>query len=323
MIETGLKVLQAKFSVNASDRALLSDLFFSVNYESLLTDFHKVQEIDFDDAYDACITITDKNCGYVDLDISVTDEYISLSGPILKATEKASDLRYTLFGNEGLFFRYVLMILEKKHAIYSMHACSLYDENDHHLYIVVGGAGSGKTCFLLAAIKRGMKLFSTEMTHVSVSAQATFHKGSLVDNIRISNLRHGYEFLLDKSRIELPNTKDEGTKKIAVDLSWAQTSEDILYGPKITIILPHIENECRNNTTVDMADERLVVKALFDNISEKIAQNVLLYDCLPVVGLDTPDLARNRLACVNKLTRHVGRSVRVLAGNNNCWDGIL
>lgn len=321
MVRTAFKILKATFGVNANNKALIPELFFSVNFESLLTDFHSVEETGYDDDLDAYIAVIDK--ADTDLEIAMADGEVTLSGSILQATERASDLRYTLFGNEGLFFRYALMTLEKKHSIYSMHACSAYDEDANHLYVVVGSTGSGKTCLLLAAIDHGLRLFSTEMTHFSLTDGLKFYKGALVDNVRIGNLKRDHRSILKRTGVKLPQTDDEWSDKVTVDLSWAQTTADALYAPKVTVIFPHIEVERRKNVTVGVTDPRLVGRALFDNMSEKIAQNVLLYDVVPLRGLDTPALMKSRYECANKFVERVDHVAKVLAGSNNCWNGLL
>lgn len=318
MIKKAFKIQKATFGVIANKAELVPDMFFSVHFESLLTDFHSVAEIEYNDNLDFYIIAYDDPD--MPLDITVTEDRILVTGAVLKATEEASDLRYTLFGNEGLLFRYVMAVLERKHNIYSFHACSLYDEKTNHMYIAPGGAGSGKTCLILKGLELGIKIFSTEMTHFSFENRLTIYKGSLIDNIRIGNLKYTYPSVPEKLNLKLPETKDEWGKKIPVDLAREQTKFDSITDTKITVILPHIEEDRSECIAVDVNDKRTMAKALFDNISDKIGNTVLLYDKIAIGGFDNDALMRNRLCAVHKFVDNVNRVVKVIAGSQNCWE---
>lgn len=321
MIKKAFRILKATFGVVTNEKRLLDELYFGVYYESLLTDFHKVEEIKYSEGLDFYIIMLDEPG--TPFDITVEDRRIFLTGAVLKATEETSDLRYTIFGNEGLLFRYVLMFLEKYYDTYSFHACALYDEKTNQMYIGPGGAGSGKTCLILKGLELGLKLFSTEMTHFSFVNGLTLYKGSLVDNVRIGNLKYSYPAITKKLKLKLPEAADEWGKKIAIDLTKLETKFDSIKKVGITIILPHIEEGRDENIVTDVKNTRVARKALFDNISDKIANNVLLYDVIPLEGFDEPVLMRKRFSAVDKLLNHVSRVAKVVGGSRNCWDGIL
>lgn len=321
MVKKAFKILKATFGVLTNKPQLIADMFFSVYFESLLTDFHSVEPIEYNDGLDFYIIMLDEPS--MPFDITVEDRRIFLTGPILKATNEASDLRFTIFGNEGLVFRYVLMFLEKKYDIYSFHACSLYDEQSNHMYIAPGGAGSGKTCLILKGLELGLKIFSTEMTHFSFENGLTLYKGSLVDNVRVGNLRYSYPAAAKKLNLKLPETTDEWGKKIPVDLKAEQTKFDSTKKTKITVILPHIEEGRDKCIATDIKNTRVARKALFDNISDKIAAPVVLYDRIALAGFDCPVLMNNRFDAVDKFLKHVGRVVKIIAGSQNCWEGLL
>ena len=321
MIKRGFKILKTSFGVIANTPALVPDFFYSICFESLLTDFNSVEEIPYSDNLDFTITmLEDKGSP---LDISITEGGINLTGSILEATNTSSDLRFTLFGNEGLLFRYVLMVLEKKYGTFSLHACSLYDEETNHMVIAPGGAGSGKTCLILKGVELGLKLFSTEMTHFSFDNGFILHNGSLIDNIRIGNLKYSYPAVTKTLNIQLPEAEDEWGKKIPVDLSGLQTNFDSISDTRITVLLPHIEERRDRCIAIDIQDSRTSRKTLFDNISEKIAENVVYYDNVPLGGLDNPVLMKNRFQAVDKFLGRVNRVVKIIAGSQNCWEGIL
>ncbi len=321
MIKKGFKILKSEFGVLANKEELIPDLFFSVNFESLLTDFHSVEEIEYKDDLDFYIIMLDEP--NTPFDISILNRKIILTGSILEATNKASDLRFTLFGNEGLLFRYVLMAMERDHYTYSFHACSLYNEKSNHMYIAPGSAGSGKTCLILKGLELDLKLFSTEMTHFSFNNELTLYKGSLVDNIRVGNLKYSYPLLTKKLNLKLPEVSDEWGEKIAVDLKQKQAKFDTVEKTNITVILPRIEEGREKSIVIDEKDKRAARKALFDNISNKIGETVLYYDTTPLTGFDNPVRMKNRLDAVDKLLNYVNRVVKVLAGFQNCWEGIL
>jgi hypothetical protein len=321
MDKRAFRILKTSFGVVANRPELIPDMFFSVYFESLLTDFHTVEPVEYSDDLDFYITMQDEPDA--PFEIKVEDEKISLAGPILQTTNEASDLRFTLFGNEGLLFRYVLAFLEKKYNTYSFHACSLYDEKNNHMYIAPGGAGSGKTCLILKGLELGLKIFSTEMTHFSFENGLTLYKGSLVDNIRVGNLKYSYPEAAKKLKFDLPETKDEWGKKIPVDLQNEQTKFDSIDKTKITIILPHVEEGRDKCIATDVKNSKVAQKALFDNLSQKIAENVVLYDNTPINGFDKAELMKKRFSAAGRFLNHVNRVTKLIAGSQNCWEGIL
>lgn len=321
MIKKAFKIVKTSFGVLANKKELIPEMFFKVKFESLLTDFHKVEEIEYKDDLDFRIIMLDEP--NIPIDISIQEDRIFLTGSIIEATNKASDLRFTLFGNEGLLFRYILMFLEKKYSTYSFHACSLYNEKTNHMYIAPGGPESRKTCLILKGLELGLKIFSTEMTHFSLVNGLTLYKGSLVDNIRIGNLKYSFPSIPKMLKLRLPDTQDEWGEKIPVDLEKLQTKFDSIEKTKVTVILPHIEEDRSKSIITDVKDKRTARKALFDNLSDKIAENVLLYDTITLPGFDTPDLMKNRLNAANRFLNQVNLVVKVLAGSQNCWENIL
>ena len=325
MFKKAIKILNLKIGLLSNREELLPELPLKAEYESLLTDFHKVTEIEFSEGLDSYLIIVDEETMIPVINIS--HDKILASGSFLKLTSETDDLRFSFFGNEGLIFRYALMLLEEKYGIYSFHACSMYDEKTKRLFIACGSAGSGKTCLILKGLELGLKLFSTEMTHFEVKdGKLHFYKGSLVDNIRIGNLKYSYPDIFKKLDIELPQTSDEWGKKIAVDLGKFETAFDEITEPEIVVLFPHIEEKRDEVHLSDMkGKERTVSRLLFNNATEKIGEEVLLYESIPVAGLDSPAGREKRLGAVKSLMEK-GRMVKILklvAGSQNCWEGIL
>ena len=100
-------------------------------------------------------------------------------GAFARLTKQTKDLRYTFFGNEGLLFRRTLKLLEDNYGIFSFHACAMYHPSRKRLYLIIGSAGAGKTCFMLKGIQMGFKLFTAEMGHFRISdGKLEFFKGA-------------------------------------------------------------------------------------------------------------------------------------------------
>jgi hypothetical protein len=76
----------------------------------------------------------------------------------------------------------------------------------------------------------------------------------------------------------------------------------------------------------DVARPRTLTRLLFDSISEKIGATTLLYEELPVAGLDSPSLAQARWDTVTRLVsaRHwtIKQARSVLAGPESSMEGI-
>ncbi|GAH37994.1 unnamed protein product, partial [marine sediment metagenome] len=238
---------------------------------------------------------------------------------------EASDLRFSLWGNQGFLYRYALYLLEKKHRIYNFHACALYQEKKDQMFVVIGGAGSGKTVYLLNGLAKGLKLFSTETVHFRIEKDAvSWFMGSLVDNVRLGTLMYNFPQFLPK--IETQEAGEEWQKKIALDLSPYKTDFEELKTPRSVVILfPRIEEGRKGFLLNLIEDRRKATKALFDNISQKIAENVILYDKIPVLGFDEKQMALARLKYASQLVHHktITKIASVLSNPDDCWGDLL
>lgn len=313
--EANIKLVSNKKEFLAFKKGVIADIE---------TDFYKVKEVRVPSrGVDAYFYIIDE---YSQPRVHISSDTIIAQGNLLELEKRAKDIRFSLLGNEGLFYRFTLKVLEDVHDIFSFHACSLFDEKKERLYIICGGAGSGKTVFLLKGIEVGLKIFSTEMTHFKFQStgKLRFYKGSLLDNIRIGNLKYDYPKAREMLNIDLPQVKDEWGTKIVTDLSKFQVSSDHLNSPQIFLVFPHIEHEKRESIVNEIKDKRVLSKCLYDNISSKIGETILLYEKIPVVGLDTPLSAKRRLQAVNKFTQYgkLQKAVNVIAGAKNCLKGV-
>jgi hypothetical protein len=323
MNQTGLQVLKATVGIRSDARDLLPKFPLQIEVKSLLTDFRDMTEIPYSTKLDGQIVLENKPGSAAFLDRS--NRKVLFRGPLRKLEAQASDLRYSLWGNQGFLYRFILYLLEERHHIFSLHACALYDEKRNLLYIAAGGAGSGKTVYLLSGIAKGLKLFSTETAAYECrEKKITWFKGSLVDNVRLGTLVHDFPQFLP--RLDRPSSPGQvWQKKITLDLSSHQCSQDALVQPDVVLLFPRIEEGRKGFLFNVFEDKRRAAKAVFDNLSQKIAETIVLYDRLPVCGLDEARLAASRLESACRLVENssVVKIAAALSGPADCWGDLL
>lgn len=322
MYRTGIKILKSQIGIESSHREILPPTRQRVEIESLLTDFHQVEKIPFSKNMD----------GYISVIESAEEPFYKFSGkkalfkgPFLQLQKEASDLRFSLWGNQGFLYRYTLYLLERNHNIYNFHACALYHEEKNALYLVIGGPGSGKSVFLLSGILKGLKVFSTETVHFRMDKnEMVWFIGSLVDNVKFGTLIYDFpQFLPD---VSVPPHFQAWQKKIAIDLSAHRASfEEIKNPSSIYLLFPRIEREREDFLCDPVRDLEKATKALFDNISNKLSETFILYDRIPVLGFDEKRMAIRRLHCAKQLVKHeaVKQIASILANPDNCWKGFF
>jgi hypothetical protein len=323
-----IRIVHARLGLVSNNRELItrSEYFTDRVPQSLLTDYHRVDDLPWDGApagVDAEIRIIDTP-GLAPA-IALEPDRVLAVGDWTALEAANSDRRYSLFGNLGFVFRYAIHALERHHDTWSFHASAMVDDKGD-LWLIPGGAGAGKTVFLLEGLARGWTIFSTEMTHVRLTAGGyEFYKGSLFDNIRLGTLLYDFPAVLERLGTELPASKDPWGSKIALDLGHVQTPSDVLVSPSLRIVSPKVESG-RDRAVVTRLDRReKLVKLLFDNATEKHGNTVLLYDRIPVPSLDTPALMARRLGAMQALVeRATIKSARsTLCGARNCMEGLL
>ncbi len=322
MHRIAVKILKASIGIESNSKDLLPSFPLQIEVKSLLTDFMDVEQIPYSENLDGYISIHES-------DDPPSYEFLGdraiFKGPIHKLSHDASDLRFSLWGNQGFLYRYSLFLLEKKHRIYNFHACALTSQKKNHLYIVIGGAGSGKTVYLLSGLTKGLRLFSTETVHFQINKSTiSWFMGSLVDNVRLGTLMHNFPQFL--RHIDTQETEDEWQKKIALDLSSYKNDSEILTNPSaVTILFPRIEEGRKGFILMPITDRRKSAKALFDNITQKLSETVILYDRLSVLGFDEEKMAQNRLSTAGQLVQHksVIQTASVLSNPEECWGELL
>ena len=328
LYKRAVQIVRAKFGLVSNKRELIFNPEFFENrkvIQCLLTDIYRVDDIPFNEELDANIYVHDVEG--VPPAVTVTNREVRLVGNISQLDAQMSDRRYSLFGNLGLFFRYSLATLERYHDIFSFHASAMYIPDEDELFLLVGGAGAGKTCLLLEGLNRGYQMFSTEMTHIKFEGdKCLFFKGSLIDNVRIGNFVYDFPTVPRLLNLRLPKVKDIWNTKVTIDLHGRTTSEDILVNPKVTLIFPKIEEGREEAIFGDITDKRKLVKLLFDNATEKIANTALLYDTIPVGCLDSPELMQKRLKAMEKFVSgelfEIKRAKTILASPTTCMKEV-
>lgn len=322
----GIKICEARIGLVSNNEALVtrSEYFSDRVMQSLLTDYHKVEEIPWADDLDAQIDVLDVPGAAPEITLNPNRALAVGDWTALEAN--ASDRRYSLFGNLGFLFRYTIRVLEERHRIWSFHASAMVDDKSGELWLIPGGAGAGKTVFLLAGLERGWTIFSTEMTHLRVSERGCeWFKGSLFDNVRVGTLLHDFPGVAPRLGLRLPPVKDPWAHKIALDLAHVQSSADRLTDPPLRIVSPKVESGRERAIVSPIEKREKLVKLLFDNATEKHGASVVLYDCLPLTSLDTPELARERFQAMERLvaTAEIRTAVNTLCAPRNCMEGLL
>ncbi len=324
MYKRAVKIVEATIGIISNNEKLIYEPrhFEEQVMESLLTDIHSIEPIPFSNVLDAYFVVIDDP--QIQPEVKVTEKVLTATGDFTRYEKECSDNRYSLFGNLGLFFKFLLVTLERYHNIYSFHASSMFSPSRDTLLLVVGGAGAGKTVFLLKGLEYDWRIFSTEMTHFRFTDQGyEFYMGSLYDNIRLGTLIYDFPRANQKLKIEIPNVADVWGHKIAIDMSHI-AAERRYQNPRVTIVDAKIESNREQPICKTVTRKEKIVKILFDNATEKLGPTLVFYDQIPVQSLDTPDLARRRLQVMNRFVSEVklNPAKSVLAGARNCMEEI-
>lgn len=325
MFKRAVKIVEARIGLVSNNEKLITEAryFEGQVMESLLTDIHSIEPIPFSDDQDSYfVVIDDPN---IQPQVKITEKVCTATGDFSRYEKECSDNRYSLFGNLGLFFKYLLVTLERYHQIYSFHASSMYSPSRDTLLLVVGGAGAGKTVFLLKGLEDDWKIFSTEMTHFRFTDKGyEFYMGSLYDNIRLGNLIYDFPKANEKLQVEIPpGVTDVWGYKIAIDMRHIAASPHYR-NPRVTVVDARIESGRDTPIVKTVTRQEKIVKILFDNATEKLGPTLVFYDIIPVESFDTPELMRRRLEVMQRFVAEVKLNPvkSVLAGAKNCMEGI-
>ncbi|MBN1274141.1 MAG: hypothetical protein JXB26_17900 [Candidatus Aminicenantes bacterium] len=304
MIEGGVKIGEARIGLRSTN----SELFRPDRFFWMDTNFQSVETIPFDEARDSRVDIFD---GPQKEGMTVDKDILILHGDFSRWEKETNDRRHSLFGNLGIFSSWVLRTLEEKHGIFTLHACAL--EKKSRLLIIVGGAGSGKSVFLLSALKKGWSLFSTEFVHFSLKRNLNFFKGSIKDAVRVDTLNNHFSGFARDPDIA---PREEKGGKMVVDLAAFQTVRNHLESPDVFLVFPHVENKWDKVVWEDIKSRENLLRELFLNVSEKLGKSLLLYGRMPVPGIDTFELGRKRFHTIELLldSGRIKRALRWISG---------
>ncbi|MBM4331541.1 MAG: hypothetical protein FJ117_10025 [Deltaproteobacteria bacterium] len=325
MFKRAVKIVEARMGLVSNNEKLITEprYFEGQVMESLLTNIHSIAPIPFSDDLDSYFVVIDEP--NIQPQVTATPKVLTATGDFSRYEKECSDNRYSLFGNLGLFFKYLLVALERYHGIYSFHASSMYSPSRDTLLLVVGGAGAGKTVFLLKGLEDDWRIFSTEMTHFRFTDKGCeFYMGSLYDNIRLGNLIYDFPRANEKLKVEIPpGVSDVWGHKIAIDMGHIAAAPRYL-NPRVTVVDARIESGRDAPIVKTVSRKEKIVKILFDNATEKLGPTLVFYDVIPVESFDAPDLMSRRLQTMQRFVAEVKLNPvkSVLAGAKNCMEAI-
>ena len=325
-----VQVVRARIGlVSTSPGLLRMDQYFSEERQereprlwSFLSALRRADDLPAESPVDVEITIVDSPD--VRPGLIWSPERATISGDFTSWEQTVGDLRYSLFGNAGFLSKVSYTTLERVYGIVSFHAVSMYDPLEDELYVVVGSAGAGKTITMLeGCLRRGFKVFATEMSHVSVGPEGpTFYKGSLYDNVRVANLK---DFPEAYARLNAPtDPQTGGDPKLCLSFARIQAEPDVLVNPRVSFLFPRIESERQTAISTAITKRIDLVRMLYENASEMILRPRIYYERLGVGPLAYPDMEAHRLRIVEALVdrSNVRQARSILAGPRDSLAGI-
>jgi len=321
------------FSILGVEVGIISNYQSILNYDeyfldkgshlhSLLSNFNRLEEIPFSLNHDFYLYLI--NIKGFPLEVEIGLRNIYFSGDILSFEREALDKRKSIFGNMGLFSKLYLRYLEKK-GIFSFHSTAMYSPTKKILYLELGGSGSGKSTVLLAGLKKGLEVFGTELVHFRLKDKnVIFYKGSIAMNCRKENLIEDFPKLIDKFNLKnLHKTKMQDIY-LPLDMSSAQTENNIFKNPKIVLIFPRIE-KFRQKVSISKVNTLDIQNLIFDNLCQKISPASILYNKYFVPSIDDKEAQLFRMEMARQFCQKadIQSSWNVLASPQNCLDKIL
>jgi hypothetical protein len=322
----GLRILGIAYGLGSNNQDLVfnPEFFEPGEIQSQITNWCQIEHIPYASGLDAyCHFLDDPTSPFK---VSISEKELFVQGDLSRLEREGRDRRWSLLGNMGLFFRYALTTQERQ-GIYALHASAIYKPDQDELMVVVGKAGAGKTVYLLEALARGYQILSTEMTYFRLQPESlVFYRGALMDNIRVGNFVYDFPQVAERLGLELPQVEDPWEAKISVSLHGATTEQEELINPTLSLIFPRIEAERERAILHDIGRPRTLTRLLFESASEKIGSTTLLYEELPVAGLDSPVLAKARWEAVSQLVTaphwEIKQARTILAGPKSSMEGI-
>jgi hypothetical protein len=287
----------------------------------------QVERIDYQPApeLDGYFTILDRPGDPPSIDF--TERLVTATGDWSALEEATLDRRYSLLGNQGVLFRYMLTVLERK-GVFNFHACGLQDRDSGTPYLILGERGSGKSALMLAALDSGRyQAFGTEIVHAGIEAgQLVFFRGCLRNNARVGHLLYDFPGLAEQIGVGFKDLDDPWGTKVQLDFGSFATPEAMIPSKGLVIVVPRIEEELSRAYVTPVRPEQLpkLKRTLLENLSDKIVSMALAYETLPVGSLDTAERLVKRKEFVDFVLENgnIVRAVNLFAGAKNCLEGL-
>jgi len=335
----GIKVLSATVGLFSNNKNLITDpeYFGGVPHPALTRGqgwFIRSQEANLNIETIALKPHRELDGSFCIFDYKGTPPSLDFGGDMVTAVgdwsaleEETLDRRYSLLGNQGVLFRYILTVLERK-GIFNFHACGLCDRETGMTYLVLGERGSGKSALLLAALDSGRYLaFGTEIVHAGIEAgDLVFYTGCLRNNVRVGHMLYDFPGLAEKIGVEFTEVEDPWRTKVQLDFGAFSIPQEKIVDPELVLVIPRIEEELSRPRIhrAGINEHEKVKRTLLENLSDKIVSMVLAYERIPVGSLDRPRLLRNRKEFIDDLmeTGRIVSIVDLFANPRNCLEGL-
>jgi len=260
--------------------------------------------------------------------IEIREERVTACGDWSRLEEETIDRRYSLLGNQGVLFRYLLTVLERC-GIFSFHACGLLEKESGTTILVLGERGSGKSALLLAALASGRFLsFGTEIVHAGFDDNGLcFYRSSLRNNVRLGHMIHDFPLLTEELGVSFSTVDDPWNTKVQLDFSQFSVTEDKINSRQTMLVIPRIEEEVSQPIRSSLKGTELtkLKRNMVENISDKICSLALIYEALPVGTFDNPGLLKNRISFVDDILRSgsIVTANTIFASPFNCLEGLI
>ena len=258
---TGLRVLQATVGVEADARALLLPFPLKIEVPSLLTDFRDVEEIPFPVRPDGRISLHGTTGG--DIEYSFRNGQAVFRGPLRRFERSASDARFGLWGNQGFFYRFVLVPPRAPARRFQLPRLRALRREEPSTLRRRRRRRKRQDGLPLERDRQRLDASSRPRPSISGSAGRglAWFKGSLVDNVRLGTLVHDFPMFCPPEFAGLAGD-EVWRRKIALDLGDRQTPGDTLLSPAVVLIFPHIEEGRPGLTVTRIEDKRAAAKAV-------------------------------------------------------------
>lgn len=157
-------------------------------------------------------------------EIYIGNDGLHVRGRIATETGSAMERQNSLWGINGPVNKYIMHILETIYHTVTLHASAVVDATNSKVCLAVGHSGSGKSVFVVGALKAGWQLLASEYVLVRLSEDRLhIYTGNYLDNMSAK--------AIEETRTKLPQApvlkdkfiQDLLTHKVLVDLSPYQT----------------------------------------------------------------------------------------------------